>query len=173
MGLGGRIHATFAPEAFTLPLLQDGRLLVLAVADEEPIREPIAIPTAVSEHVDYRIATWYGFLASAKTPTAIVATVHELDDLRERLLPVGKQRLAWAKMAAILVAAQLREPSSELHIAQDWYRPTALSDLLQLGDQEIDKDHLYRGLDHLLARKAARAQRQPGHAARGCRAVRC
>jgi len=75
--LGGRIHATFAPEAFTLPLLQDGRLLALAVADEEPIREPIAIPTAVSEHVDYRIATWYGFLAPAKTPTAIVVTLHD------------------------------------------------------------------------------------------------
>src|SRR5262249_36470502 len=74
--LGGRIHATFAPEAFTLPLLQDGRLLALAVADEEPIREPIAIPTAVSEHVDYRIATWYGFLAPAKTPAGIVANLH-------------------------------------------------------------------------------------------------
>jgi tripartite-type tricarboxylate transporter receptor subunit TctC len=74
--LGGRIHATFAPEAFTLPLLQDGRLLALAVADEEPIREPIAIPTAISEHVDYRIATWYGFLAPTKTPVAILATLH-------------------------------------------------------------------------------------------------
>ncbi len=61
--LGGRIHATFAPEAFTLPLLQDGRLLALAVADEEPIRAPIAIPAALSAQVDYRIATWYGFLA--------------------------------------------------------------------------------------------------------------
>jgi len=74
--LGGRIHATFAPEAFTLPLLQDGRLLALAVADEEPIREPIAIPTAISEHVDYRIATWYGFLAPTKTPMAILAMLH-------------------------------------------------------------------------------------------------
>jgi tripartite-type tricarboxylate transporter receptor subunit TctC len=75
--LGGRIQATFAPEAFTLPLLQDGRLLALAVADEEPIREPIAIPTALSGHVDYRIATWYGFLAPAKTPTAVLATLHD------------------------------------------------------------------------------------------------
>lgn len=74
--LGGRIQATFAPEAFTLPLLQDGRLLALAVADDEPIREPIAIPTALSEHVDYRIATWYGFLAPAKTPAAVLATLH-------------------------------------------------------------------------------------------------
>jgi hypothetical protein len=38
------------------------------------------------------------------------------------------------------------EPSSELHIAEDWYRRTALCDLLQLGDEEITKDRLYRGL---------------------------
>ena len=75
--LGGRIQATFAPEAFTLPLLQEGRLLALAVADAEPIREPIAIPTALSGHVDYRIATWYGFLAPAKTPSAVLATLHD------------------------------------------------------------------------------------------------
>jgi tripartite-type tricarboxylate transporter receptor subunit TctC len=75
--LGGRIQATFAPEAFTLPLLEDGRLLALAVADEEPIREPIAIPAALSEHVDYRIATWYGFLAPAKTPSAALAMLHD------------------------------------------------------------------------------------------------
>jgi tripartite-type tricarboxylate transporter receptor subunit TctC len=75
--LGGRIHATFAPEAFTLPLLQDGRLLGLAVAAEEPIREPIAIPTALSAHVDYRIATWYGFLAPAKTPAAVLAVLRD------------------------------------------------------------------------------------------------
>ena len=75
--LGGRIHATFAPEAFTLPLLQDGRLLGLAVGDEEPIGESVAIPTALSAHVDYRIATWYGFLTPATTSAAILATLHD------------------------------------------------------------------------------------------------
>jgi hypothetical protein len=32
----------------------------------------------------------------------------------------------------VLVAARFCDPSSELHIAEDWYRRTALSDLLQL-----------------------------------------
>jgi transposase len=77
-----------------------------------------------------------------------------LDALCERLLPVGRERIAWAKMAAVLVAARFCEPSSELHIAEDWYRRTALCDLLQLGDEEVNKDRLYRGLDHLLAHKA-------------------
>jgi transposase len=78
-----------------------------------------------------------------------------LEDLCERLLPIGKERIAWAKMAAVLVTARFCAPSSELHIAEDWYRRTALADLLQLGDEEVNKDRLYRGLDHLLAHKAA------------------
>jgi transposase len=78
-----------------------------------------------------------------------------LEDLCERLLPLGQERVSWAKMAAVLVTARFCEPSSELHIAEDWYRRTALCDLLQLGDEEVNKDRLYRGLDHLLAHKAA------------------
>jgi hypothetical protein len=77
-----------------------------------------------------------------------------LEELCERLLPAGKERVAWAKMAAVLVAARFCEPSSELHIAEDWYRRTALCDLLQLGDEEVNKDRLYRGLDQLLAHKS-------------------
>jgi len=77
-----------------------------------------------------------------------------LEALCEQLLPIGKERIAWSKMAAVLVAARFCEPSSELHIAEDWYRRTALSDLLQLGDEEVNKDRLYRALDHLLAYKA-------------------
>src|SRR5437764_1268188 len=78
-----------------------------------------------------------------------------LEELCEQLLPVGQERVSWTKMAAVLVAARFCEPSSELHIAEDWYRRTALCDLLQLGDEQVNKDRLYRGLDHLLAHKSA------------------
>jgi transposase len=78
-----------------------------------------------------------------------------LEELCKQMLPAGQERIAWAKMAAVLVAARFCEPSSELHIAEDWYRRTALCDLLQLGDEEVNKDRLYRGLDHLLAHKAS------------------
>ena len=88
-----------------------------------------------------------------------------LEELCERLLPLGKERIAWAKMAAVLVVARLCEPSSELHIAEDWYRRTALCDLLQLGDEEVNKDRLYRALDHLLAHKAALEVNEEGSTA--------
>src|SRR5208337_512914 len=78
-----------------------------------------------------------------------------LEELCERLLPAGKQHVAPAKIAAVLVAARLCEPASELHIAEDWYRRTALADLLRLEDDQVNKDRLYRALDHLLAHKAA------------------
>ena len=78
-----------------------------------------------------------------------------LEQLCEQLLPVGKERVAWAMMAAVLVAARFCEPSSELHIAEDWYRRTALCDLLQLGEAQVNKDRLYRSLDRLLVHKAA------------------
>jgi transposase len=78
-----------------------------------------------------------------------------LAELCERLLPAGKERVPWEKMAAVLVAARLCQPSSELHIAEDWYRRTALGDLLQLDEDLVNKDRLYRALDQLLAHKAA------------------
>src|SRR5262245_50060002 len=78
-----------------------------------------------------------------------------LAELCDGLLPAGKERVAWEKVAAVLVAARLCAPSSELHIAEDWYRRTALCDLLQLDDALLNKDRLYRALDQLLVHKAA------------------
>lgn len=78
-----------------------------------------------------------------------------LERLCERLLPAGKEQVGWAKVASVLVAARLCEPSSELHIAEDWYRRTALGDLLQLDEAQVNKDRLYRALDELLLHKAA------------------
>jgi tripartite-type tricarboxylate transporter receptor subunit TctC len=58
--LGGRIQASFVPAAFVLPLLQDGRLRALAVSAREPVTDPIRIPTALAQGIDYQNATWYG-----------------------------------------------------------------------------------------------------------------
>jgi transposase len=78
-----------------------------------------------------------------------------LEQLCDQVLPIGKESVPWSKMAALLVTARLCEPSSELHIAEDWYRRTAVADLLHLGEQEVTKERLYRALDHLLEHKSA------------------
>jgi hypothetical protein len=70
-----------------------------------------------------------------------------LDEFAAAHIAAGKEEVSWEKVAAVLVAARLCEPSSELHIAEDWYRRTALSDLLQLNEALVNKDRLYRALD--------------------------
>ncbi len=78
-----------------------------------------------------------------------------LAQLCEQLLPSGKERVRWEKIASVLVAARRCEPSSELHIDEDWYRRTALCDLLQLDAAQVNQDRLYRALDELLVHKVA------------------
>ena len=58
--------------------------------------------------------------------------------------------------------ARLCEPSSELHIAEDWYRQTALSDLLGVSVERVNDDRLYRALDHLMVSLSNHAAAQAG-----------
>jgi len=81
-----------------------------------------------------------------------------LDELLERVLAPGREAVPWATMAAVLVLARLCEPSSELHIAEEWYRRTALEDLLALPATLVNDDRLYRALDRLLPHKPALEQ---------------
>ena len=77
-----------------------------------------------------------------------------LDAFCEEHLPKGREAVSWSAMAAVLVIARLCEPSSELHIAEDWYRKTALEDLLGVPADRVNDDRLYRALDRLLPHKA-------------------
>lgn len=78
-----------------------------------------------------------------------------LDDFCAEHMPEGRETIPWSTMAAILVLARLCEPSSELHIAEDWYRRTALEDLLNVRPERVNDDRLYRALDRLLPHKRA------------------
>jgi len=78
-----------------------------------------------------------------------------LDVLCEEVLGAGREAVPWSKMASVLVIARLCEPSSELHIAEDWYRRTALEDLLGLPESKVNAARLYRALDRLLPHKEA------------------
>ena len=79
----------------------------------------------------------------------------KLDELLGALLPRGREAVAWAEVIAILVIGRLCEPSSELHVAEQWYRTTALEDLLGVPAESIYDERLYRSLDRLLPHKQA------------------
>jgi transposase len=79
----------------------------------------------------------------------------ELNTVLADWLPAGREDIPWPQMAAVLVLARFCEPASELHIAEDWFRRTALGDLLGIAEDKINDDRLYRALDRVLPCKGA------------------
>jgi len=78
-----------------------------------------------------------------------------LDRLLAELLPTGQEEIDWATVIALLVVARFCNPSSELHIADTWYRGTALEDLLGVPIEKVNPERLYRALDRALPLKPA------------------
>src|SRR4029450_12870266 len=78
-----------------------------------------------------------------------------LDDLLAQLIPEGDEHVPWPVMTAILVVSRLCAPGSDLSIAENWFRKTALGDLLGVSEEKINDDRLYRAHDVLLPLKEA------------------
>ena len=78
-----------------------------------------------------------------------------LDELLDEWIERGREDVSWGTMAAVLAIARFCEPSSELHIADTWYRRTALEELLGVRPEQVHTDRLYKALDHLLPHKEA------------------
>lgn len=76
-----------------------------------------------------------------------------LDDLLDRLIPEQRERVRGSVVAGVLALARFCKPASERHIAEHWYRRTALANLLGLPAAAVTKDRLYRTLDRVLPHK--------------------
>lgn len=70
--LSGRVESVFPPTAFLLSQIRDGRLLALGVSTLEPMRSPLEVPAIASQIPGFEYATWYGFIAPAKTPAPVM-----------------------------------------------------------------------------------------------------
>jgi len=79
----------------------------------------------------------------------------QLDKLFESVIPRGGEDIPWAKMALVLAISRLCNPSSELFIAEHYYRSTAMPELLGIPTDKINQQRLYRALDKLLPHKEA------------------
>lgn len=76
-----------------------------------------------------------------------------LDELFDRVMPDIHPKISWARLAEVLIISRFCHPSSELHIAEQFYRKSALSDLIGIADEDIYDNRLYRALDKLLEHK--------------------
>ena len=76
-----------------------------------------------------------------------------LDDFFRQHLSSGRSGIGWSEMALVLVICRLCNPSSELHIAEHFYRKSALAQLLGVPAAKVYHTRLYRALDRLLPHK--------------------
>ncbi len=78
-----------------------------------------------------------------------------LDTLLEKLLPAGKEEVAWEKVVRLLGVARFCHPCSELFIEEQWFGRTALDDLPGIRPEQVHTDRLYAGLARLRPHKQA------------------
>ncbi len=91
--MGNNVQMLFSSVLPVLGLIQGGKLKPIAIAADK--RSPLLpnVPTFAEGGVDYKFSTWFGLLAPAKTPEAVVAALnkHAVDVLQE---PVVRARIA-------------------------------------------------------------------------------
>jgi tripartite-type tricarboxylate transporter receptor subunit TctC len=71
-----QVQMLFASVLPVLGLIRGGNLRPIAIASERRSALLPDVPTFAEEGLDYRTGTWFGLLAPAKTPDAIIATLH-------------------------------------------------------------------------------------------------
>ena len=115
-------------------------------ADEDADAVPVKLGKVRLERSRAFGAVWLGW---------VLWRALKLDELLGALMPPGREAVRWCDVIALLVIGRLCEPSSELHVAEQWYRTTALEDLLGVSAEAIYDERLYRSLDRVLPHKEA------------------
>src|SRR5271167_393854 len=142
----GRARAQALARSITGEAATTSQRLLFAVDDDSSEAVPVKLGKVRLERSRAFGAVWLGWL---------LWRALKLDELCGELMPPGRESVSWAEVASILVIGRLCEPSSELHVAEQWYRTTALEDLLQVPVESVYDERLYRTLDRLLPHKQA------------------
>ena len=95
--IGGRVTMTLQNAGAILPTVREGRLRGLAMTARQRSPNMPEIPTMIEAGVpDFEVTSWFGLLAPAGTPQAIITKLHEeavkiiaMPDLREKYGKIG------------------------------------------------------------------------------------
>lgn len=76
-----------------------------------------------------------------------------LDSFWKPLLPDSRKGTGWLNVLKTLTSYRLLDPGSEWRLHRDWFKQSAMGDLLGEDDSVAAKDTLYRCLDKLCSHK--------------------
>lgn len=100
--IGGQVSLMFPNIATSLQHVQSGRLRALAVTSRTRIRVAPDIPTVAESGLPgYELNSWFGLLAPADTPPAVlrllqqeIAKIYQLPEVREKIVSQGVEPVA-------------------------------------------------------------------------------
>ncbi len=75
--LGGQVQAMFAPVPTVLEQIKSGTLKALAVTSAKPFAALPGVPTITGELPSYEVLQWWGLVAPAGTPQAVINRINE------------------------------------------------------------------------------------------------
>lgn len=130
--------------AETSPDRPDGYVQLSLLEDQEPQWVRVDAARVRVEHCKQFGGPWLALQLIARL---------RLDRFLADVMPRGREAVPWSTTALLLVIARFCNPSSELHIAEQWYQQTALDQLLGVPARRVDDNRLYRALDQLLPHK--------------------
>lgn len=94
--LGGQVQAMFAPVPTVLEQIKSGTLKALAVTSAKPFAALPGVPAITDELPGYEVLQWWGLVAPAGTPQAVinrinedVATVLRTPEIQDKLTTIG------------------------------------------------------------------------------------
>ena len=128
----GDSHLYFTPANTALELMQSGKVRALAVATEKRVPSMPDVPTlAVSGLSNFSYDSWFGLMAPAGTPTAIIDKVNK--DVVEALQdPVLQDRMA--KQGGVVVMSTSPAKFDEI-IRNDTARYTKIFEAAGIGSK--------------------------------------
>ncbi|MBO0758970.1 MAG: tripartite tricarboxylate transporter substrate binding protein [Bradyrhizobiaceae bacterium] len=96
--VGNNVQMLFSSVLPVLGLIRSGSVKPLAVAANHRLALLPEVPTFLESGVSYQMGTWFGLLAPAKTPDAVISTLHKAtlevlhdEDTRAKILEQGAE----------------------------------------------------------------------------------
>ena len=108
--MAGRLEVVFSAVPAALPLVKSGKLRALGISSAQRSALAPEVPVIREAVPGYEVLGWYGLVAPARTPAAVLNRLHaaatqalQSEDLRQRLLASGAEPLGTAPAQFSLV----------------------------------------------------------------------
>jgi len=139
-----------AVEVFDEPR-DEVRAMALFPADREaPVMDCDVVRVRLSQLSLHHPRQWGGCWLALRLWSEL-----ELDDFWLPRLPPSRKGTSWLNVLKTLVCYRLIDPGSEWRLHRQWFKRSAMADLLEADERIARSDTLYRCLDKLLDHKDA------------------